>query len=498
MPPSIPRITRLLAAAALLAAAVSLRAQTPIPPVASVADLTGSITTGAAAGTPLPLSLDDAVRRGLKNNLQTVLANQDQTVGTGERLLIFNALLPDIRYEASRSRDQFNLEALGFTYGTIRKFPANFIPPSELANFNPLVTANVVQAQATLHQTLFNLQDYELYKAAKDEIRALGFAYQSARGGVIQQVGDSYMLVLADSANVDNAKGLLAVDKEILRQATLSHQAGVSTHLDELRAQVQYQQQEQIVIARENMLRKDKVALKREIGLPADQAIILTDATPFADIETMPLGEALRQAYINRQEYLRLNEKVDSAKMQSRAAHFERFPTLSFTGNYGVTGLVGGVYHGTFLAQGTLSIPIFREAKLRGDRDVAEAQLETAQAQRDNFRTEIEAQIRDSLLDVNASRQMVTVARSNVDLANASLNDTTDRFRNGVADDLPVVQAQAALADAQAELVNSLYQYNVAKLGLARSIGVIDRQFHAYLGLGHAPLTIPAQNVRGD
>lgn len=479
------------------AAALPLCAQSPIPPVASPADLTGSITTGVATSTPLPLSLDDAIRRGLKSNLQTILARQDQSVGSGERLLIFNALLPEIRYEASRSRDQFNLEALGFTYGNIKKFPASFIPPSVLANFNPLVTANVVQAQATLHQTLFNLQDFELYKAAKDEIRALGYAYQSARGGVIQQVGDSYMLVLADAANVDNANGLLAADKEILRQARLTHRAGVSTHLDELRAQVQYQQQEQIVIARENLLRKDKVALKREIGLPADQPITLTDAAPYADLATMPLPEALRQAYVNRQEYLRLNEKVDSAKMQSRAAHFERLPTLSFTGNYGVTGLVGGVYHGTFLAQGTLSIPIFREAKFRGDRDVAEAQLHAAQAQRDNFRTEIEAQIRDSLLDVHASQQLVSVARSNVDLANATLNDSTDRFRNGVADDLAVVQAQSALAAAQAQLVGSLYQYNVAKLGLARSIGVIDRQFHAYLGMGHAPLTLTVPGNRG-
>ena len=98
---------------------------------------------------------------------------------------------------------------------------------------------------------------------------------------------------------------------------------------------------------------------------------------------------------------------------------------------------------------------------------------------------------------MHASQQLVSVARSNVDLANATLNDSTDRFRNGVADDLAVVQAQSALAAAQAQLVGSLYQYNVAKLGLARSIGVIDRQFHAYLGMGHAPLTLTVPGNRG-
>jgi len=77
---------------------------------------------------------------------------------------------------------------------------------------------------------------------------------------------------------------------------------------------------------------------------------------------------------------------------------------------------------------------------------------------------------------------LVTVARSNVDLSRTSLDDATDRFRNGIDNDLPVVEAQSSLAAAEAQLVNSLYQYNIAKLALARSLGIIDREYRAYLG----------------
>ncbi len=38
-------------------------------------------------------------------------------------------------------------------------------------------------------------------------------------------------------------------------------------------------------------------------------------------------------------------------------------------------------------------------------------------------------------------------------------------------DNLPLVTAQATLASAQSNLVESLYQYNLAKLALARSAG---------------------------
>jgi outer membrane protein TolC len=51
-----------------------------------------------------------------------------------------------------------------------------------------------------------------------------------------------------------------------------------------------------------------------------------------------------------------------------------------------------------------------------------------------------------------------------------------------VDDDLPVVDAEASLADAQAQLVRSLYQYNVAKLQLARNTGVVETRYRSYLG----------------
>jgi outer membrane protein TolC len=51
-----------------------------------------------------------------------------------------------------------------------------------------------------------------------------------------------------------------------------------------------------------------------------------------------------------------------------------------------------------------------------------------------------------------------------------------------VDDDLPVVDAEASLADAQAQWVRSLYQYNVAKLQLARNTGVVETRYRSYLG----------------
>jgi outer membrane protein TolC len=90
--------------------------------------------------------------------------------------------------------------------------------------------------------------------------------------------------------------------------------------------------------------------------------------------------------------------------------------------------------------------------------------------------------VRAALLDVNANAKLVGVARSNLDLATRALSDETDRVNAGVDDNLPLVTAQATLAGAQSDLVESLYQYNVSKLALARAAGVLEQQYRVYLG----------------
>jgi outer membrane protein TolC len=462
-------------------------AQIPTAPAVPANAVHGSITSGPPVSTVIQLSLDDAVRRGLQHNLAIIFTEQNQRAASGEKLVAINYLLPNVSWKASRSRNQINLATLGFRASTLKQFPPNLFPPSVIANIPAVVTVNEVAAQASLDQTLFDLRSIELYRAAKEEIQAVDLSVQAEQGAVIQQVADSYLQVLAAAANVQNAQGLLATNAEILRQANLEHQAGTIAGLDALRARVQYQQQEQSVIAAQNAWEKTKVTLNREIGLPADQAIELTDTTPYAGLEMMPLSDALREAYRNRPAYHRLQAEMRSADLQERAARYERLPTLNFSGNYGLTGTVGGIYHGTFLAQGTLNIPLFREAKFRGDHDVANAALRSATSQLASFRGQIEAQVRDNMLDVAATEQLVNVARNNVDLAHTALGDATDRFRNGIDDDLPVVQAQASLAGAEAQLVNSLYQYNAAKLALARSVGIIDREYRDYLGTAKSP-----------
>ena len=90
--------------------------------------------------------------------------------------------------------------------------------------------------------------------------------------------------------------------------------------------------------------------------------------------------------------------------------------------------------------------------------------------------------MRTALLQLSTAADQVTLARSNVDLANQTLNQARDRFGAGVADTIEVVQAQEALAGASQDAINSLYAHNLAKASLARAVGGTEASLRQFLG----------------
>ena len=80
--------------------------------------------------------------------------------------------------------------------------------------------------------------------------------------------------------------------RALFQKTSDQHKAGVVAAIDELRAQVELQTQEQRLIAAENQLAIDKLTLGRVIGLPNGQEFQLTDTVPYAPLAAMSLDES--------------------------------------------------------------------------------------------------------------------------------------------------------------------------------------------------------------
>jgi outer membrane protein TolC len=426
----------------------------------------GSVTKGEVSAQPIDLTLDDAIQRGLKANLGVILSSAQTAAARGERLSQLQALLPSVDGSLKETVMQVDLPAEGLR---IPGFPTIIGP----FGFTDL--------RASLTWSLIDVTSLRNYLAARHNFTAAQLSAQDARELVVLVVGNAYLLALADETRVTSVEAQVATAKISLDQAVANHQAGTAPLLDELRARVDYQSLEQQLIVARNALEKDKLALARTIGLPLAQSFTLADKAPYAVFDQIDVEKAIREAHANRKDLAAMVEHTKAAEQQRKTATAGRLPTLSFAGDYGDIGVTLSHSHGTGDAAGTLSVPLFKEFALRGEAQVAQAQLDTALARLSDKNAQVDADVRDALLDIASAQKQVEVARSSVDLAGEALSEAQQRYANGVSDNLAVSQAQQSVAQANDQYVTSLYRHNVAKLSLARALGA-GENYRKFLG----------------
>jgi len=469
----------LLAAAVVVAAPMARGQQqgsgvtAPPPPIQIIqpqidsSTYKGSASNGKVTPGVLPLSLDEAIQRGLQHNLGLLLTTQTATTARGNQLDQLQSLLPTVKGKLTEAVQESDLQAEGLR---VPGFPAIIGP------------YGYTDLRGTFEWSLLNLSDLQNYLATKHDFAASKLSAEDARNMVVLTVGNAYLLVVADKATIAADQAQVATAKVSLDQAIDEHNAGTTPRLDVLRARVDYQTEEQNLISAQNAFQKDKIALARAIGLPLEQKFAVTDTVPYAPLDHIDEAQAVEQALANRKDLQAMQQKLEAARHARTAATAERLPTVKFNGDYGDIGVNLAHSHGTGDATGSLDVPIFEEFKLRGDARQAQAQLDQQQDQLSNLRGQITADVDDALLDMQSSEKQVQVAQSNVSLAREALKEAQERYQAGVSDNLAVSQAQQALAQADAQYVSSLYAHNVAKLSLARAMGVADSSYKTYLG----------------
>jgi outer membrane protein TolC len=179
-------------------------AQAPNPSSASN-PFYGSITAHPASSEVIQLSLDDAIRRGLANNLGLKENEYQEQAIHGQKMQALQEFLPTITLTGVTGYHQYNLEAQGFTHSFLKQFDTGGGPP---ANYPFITRATVTEGQIHYSQILFSGPVIAGWKAAGAATRAAHFATTRARGEVVQQVATAYLKAIAAASEVENAKAL--------------------------------------------------------------------------------------------------------------------------------------------------------------------------------------------------------------------------------------------------------------------------------------------------
>lgn len=427
----------------------------------------GSAPTGVVSNTELPLSLQDAVDRGLRSNLGILLSTDAESEARSERWRALSALLPHVSAGTAFAVHQIDLKAtIGHQFPGVKPVIGPF---------------GVFDARAHWKQSVFSWENLERMRASGEQLRAAQFSYSDAHNLVVLAVASSYLLAIAEQSRVDSAEAQRETAKALYQQTTDQKEAGVAAAIDVLRSQVELQQREQELILARNDLAKQKLVLARAIGLPAGQEFILSTDVAFDALPNLELTDALSEAYMHRPDLLSAKAGVRAAELEREAVRAERYPSISATADYGDIGVNPATSHSTVNAAAELNIPLFQGGRVHADAIHANAVERQAMQKLENLRGQIDQEVRDAFLDVASSRDRVSVEKNATELATQTLQQARDRFSSGVTDNIEVVQAQEALASAQESYIASLYSFNVSKLDLAQAIGDSEFGFQKYL-----------------
>jgi outer membrane protein TolC len=411
----------------------------------------------------LPVSLQDAINRGLKQNLGALLSNSDIKLARGQRWEQLSALLPHVTAAPYVADSQINLAELGFTN----------LPPS----VGPF---SYFDARFAVSQSLFDWKAINSERAARQNLKSAEYTYKDARDLVVLAVGYTYLQAIADAARIETAEAQVKTAQAVYDQASDQVTAGTSPAIDALRAKVELQTRQQQLIQARNNFAIQKLTVARVIGLAPGQEFDLTDKSPYQPFDGITVEDALKRAYGTRSDYQAAQADVHAAEFARRAAAAGYLPSLSFNADYGTAGSHPSTATQVFDVKGTLTIPIFQGGSVHGDVLQADARLEQTRERLDNLRAQIDADVRTALFNLESSAQQVAVARSNIVLAEETLVQSRDRFTAGVTDTVEVVQSQEAVASANEQFISSLYNYNFAKISLARALGLAEEGVKTY------------------
>jgi outer membrane protein TolC len=434
----------------------------------------GSSSSTAAMPFSGKLSLRDAIQRGLSYNLGATQLDRTVRQAQGQSQIARSALLPNVSGYLAESLQQTNLAAEGLR---IHIPIPGFTFPTIIGPYNN------IDLRGNVSQSIVDLTAINNYRSSKELYHAAQFSARDARDAVVLAVCGAYLQVLATAERVKSAHAQLDTATALFSQTQQKRQVGLSPQVDVDRSEVEQLTQQQRVISLETELAKEKIALARMTGLPAGADYDLTDEVPFAAAPQVDLDAAIHQALDRRADIKAAEAQVRAAQHALTAARDERIPSLTVNGNYGSIGTNPAQAAATFSAAATLNIPIWQGGRTEGDIHQAEASLAQRQAELEDLKGQVESDVRNAYLDLQAATSQVKLAQRNLQVNQEALDLTRQRFDAGVTDNVEVVQAQESLTSAELDEINSVFAHNVAKLSLARSIASAADNLQQFVSL---------------
>lgn len=304
-------------------------------------------------------------------------------------------------------------------------------------------------------------------------INAADLTLENARQTVKYQVIEAYYNVLQNQNLVEVNKSAVNMSSEQLNLLQIQYEEGSIAYSDVLQMQVQMANYKQSLTTAESTLEVAKSTLLSLIELPEGTEIELTDKFLYRPYE-MTLEECQQYAAENRPDLAAAMYNVNQAETSVSAAKFGNRPKVTGTASKSITG--NGAFQNersdNWQAGISLSWNIFDNQITSANVNAAKSEVEKLKSNVDAMNKNVALQVRSAYTRMKAAEENVKLNEVAVKQAEQSYEISVVRHVEGVDILLNVTNAQDKLMQAQTNYYTSLYQYNLYKAQLEKSMGI--------------------------
>lgn len=421
------------------------------------------------------LTLKDALEYAMENNVNTRNARLETLVSKATIKETTATGLPQIT-------GAFNLD-----YNP--SIPVVFLP-NEPPFGNPDIPGDVIPARfgisyssglaVNVKQMIFNGSFFVGLRAARTLEQLTDFDLKKAENDVVENVKKAYFGVLVSQERVKLGQANLARLDTLLKETKALNEAGFAEKIEVSRVQVQrnnaYTQFEQSIAA----YQISQQILKLQMGMPMDYELALTETltelNPAAEIQELLTTEASGRVEMNQ-----LETNIELAKLDLKNNLVQYMPTIDLNGNIRRSGAgneLNRVYNkqnwfGSSLIGISMSIPIFdglaKSARIQKNR-IQISQLENQR----NFLTEsFKNEVFTAKTNLKNDFDLLEVQRENLDLATEVFRVAKVKYQEGVGSNLEVVDADAALIQAEINYLGAIYDGLISLVELEKALGLL-------------------------
>lgn len=374
------------------------------------------------------------------------------------------ALLPSLSAAMSEDRHTSNLETFGFA---LPLPPGQSIP----AKIGPV---DVFDARLRASTPLFDPAGLVRVQAVRAAAAGTQADVATASESSGARAALAYVTAQRAAATVGARREDVRLAGELVTLAQAQLDRGVATALDVTRARTQLAAAQGLLSVAQNQLDQAQVNLARAMGIDPRTEIALADALgPRTAASTAPADEAaaLQAALANRPELRAAQAQQRAAQLGSKAIRAERLPRLDLAADYGLSGLNPRDAFPTYNLAVQVSAPLFDGFRREARQQQQELAAREAGVRADDVRQQVEAEVRSALLDVANGQDQQRIAAERLRLANDELSQSQERFANGLATNIEVINAQQNLVRAKDAVIDAQAASAAARVNLARATG---------------------------